>query len=163
MYGGIFKNFNIIKNCKKYFLYPGEINLLKRCSTTLIRVLLSRLLQVYSASLCGVCPPGTFVSSQCSQTSSRLCEPCRSGTYMDRPTLSDKCLRCKECTGKRLVHKACNKTHDTVCKCKLGQFFNSDLLVCFPCTPCEIGEGVVKNCSDTSDTVCEACKVGIRS
>ena len=121
--------------------------------------LISVVLQVNSASLCGVCPPGHYMSEQCTQTKSRVCKPCPSGTYNDRPNMEDRCMPCKICSSDKNQAElsACTSVQNTVCQCAKDYYYSTFFLFCIPCKKCELGSGVVQHCTPTTNTVCRRC------
>ena len=108
---------------------------------------LSLLQSVYAVT----CPKGT------SRTGYGTCKPCENGHFADTVN-STKCFKCHHCRRQEIETKPCTPTHNIICTCAPGYYFNSEILFCFKCRSCGPGRGVIKNCTFNSDTVCAPCE-----
>ncbi|XP_029205354.2 tumor necrosis factor receptor superfamily member 16-like isoform X4 [Acropora millepora] len=99
------------------------------------------------------CPKGT------SRTGYGTCKPCENGHFSDTVN-STKCFKCHHCRRQEIETEPCTPTHNIICTCAPGYYFNSEILFCFKCRLCGPGRGVIKNCTFNSDTVCAPCEKG---
>lgn len=73
------------------------------------------------------------------------------------------CKKCTVCPKRAIEARTCNATHDTVCLCDRGDFFNALSYECKPCSPCPHGWGVWRVCTRNRNTVCRKCPPGTYS
>lgn len=89
---------------------------------------------------CGLCPPGTYVSSPCTRTFGTVCLPCPEEYFTEFWNFLPKCLYCSNiCEGTRKVKQQCSATHNRVCECKEGHYWRDDF--CVPHAQCPPGMG----------------------
>ncbi|XP_048585871.1 tumor necrosis factor receptor superfamily member 16 isoform X2 [Nematostella vectensis] len=113
---------------------------------------------IYASHVCGLCPAGYFIKS-CANQTTPVCERCPEGTYISGRNNYHRCQICSACRGsKNQVISACNATHDTVCRCQEGYFWDTGTLYCAECKSCGRGRGVVRNCTHNHNTVCRKCE-----
>ncbi|KAI8499062.1 receptor super member 5 [Branchiostoma belcheri] len=114
--------------------------------------------------------------SYCKTQTSR-CAPCPPRTYQPPPQYKvERCIPHSACvTSDSLLHhdikdgrtgvvlREGNRTHDTVCECEAGKYWNETERGCRQITKCKVGEGVSIIAVATYDTKCTACHPGTYS
>ncbi|XP_047425723.1 tumor necrosis factor receptor superfamily member 14-like, partial [Mugil cephalus] len=115
---------------------------------------------------CPMCPSGSRVETDCTESSDTSCLPCMSGTYMNKPTGRRECFQCTNCdAGSGLkVKTSCTTTSDTVCE-PLEGFFCTDLIkdqceAAQKHKDCDPGQYIKEKGTSSSDTVCSDCSDG---
>ncbi|XP_060691951.1 tumor necrosis factor receptor superfamily member 5-like [Hemiscyllium ocellatum] len=113
---------------------------------------------------CSKCPPGTYMSSECTETKDSECQRCDSDRYQSEWNTLDHCQLHKSCNpnGGFVVEKPGTTTSDTICQCQLGMYcINTDCEICEENKVCGPGYGVVyKEDRGLSRPVCERCEPG---
>ncbi|XP_019624881.1 PREDICTED: tumor necrosis factor receptor superfamily member 16-like [Branchiostoma belcheri] len=119
-----------------------------------------------------LCSAGSYCNTQTSR-----CAPCPPRTYQPPPQYKvERCIPHSACvTSDSLLHhdikdgrtgvvlREGNRTHDTVCKCEAGKYWNETERGCRQITKCKVGEGVSIIAVATYDTKCTACHPGTYS
>ncbi|MCJ8728066.1 hypothetical protein PDJAM_G00000260 [Pangasius djambal] len=109
--------------------------------------------------LCALCPPGTYVSSPCTRTLETVCLPCPEEHFTQFWNFLPMCLYCSNiCEGNRIVKEQCSATHNRVCECKEGYYWQDDF--CIPQTLCPPGMGAKIIGNTQRNTQCERCPRG---
>ncbi|XP_060776952.1 tumor necrosis factor receptor superfamily member 11B-like [Neoarius graeffei] len=109
--------------------------------------------------LCTRCPPGTYVSSPCTSTHDTVCLPCPKEHFTEFWNFLPKCLYCSNiCEGNRVVKEQCSATHNRVCECKEGHYWQDDF--CVPHTRCPPGLGAEIIGNTQRNTQCKKCPNG---
>ncbi|XP_062897691.1 tumor necrosis factor receptor superfamily member 5-like isoform X1 [Mobula hypostoma] len=114
---------------------------------------------------CHLCPPGTYMSRECTEETDSECQPCGPDRYQSEWNVLEHCHLHKVCTnnGGFVVEKAGTSTSDTVCQCQVGKHcVNKDCEICEENNVCEPGYGVVYKEEGANFTipVCEVCEAG---
>ncbi|XP_051887662.1 tumor necrosis factor receptor superfamily member 5-like isoform X2 [Pristis pectinata] len=116
---------------------------------------------------CRLCPPGTYMSSECSEKNDSKCQPCGPDRYQSDWNKLEHCHLQKVCNnnGGFVVEKAGTSTSDTICQCQVGKHcLNKDCEICEGNSVCEPGYGVVyKERGNFTVPVCEICEAGYYS
>ncbi|XP_059836306.1 tumor necrosis factor receptor superfamily member 5-like isoform X2 [Hypanus sabinus] len=117
---------------------------------------------------CSLCPPGMYMSSECTEKNDSKCQPCGPERYQSKWNRLEHCHLHKVCTnnGGFVVEKAGSSTSDTVCQCQVGKHcVNKDCEICEENSVCEPGYGVVYKEEGANFTipVCEVCEAGYYS
>uniref|UniRef100_UPI00398F5130 tumor necrosis factor receptor superfamily member 6B-like n=1 Tax=Pristiophorus japonicus TaxID=55135 RepID=UPI00398F5130 len=108
---------------------------------------------------CEQCPPGTFVEKHCTSLHPTICGPCPDLHYTQYWNYLQKCRYCNVFCGDQQYEKhQCNITHNRVCECKAGYYFEFEF--CLKHTNCPHGVGVIKMGTPYSDTDCKQCTAG---
>ncbi|XP_015284778.1 PREDICTED: tumor necrosis factor receptor superfamily member 6B-like isoform X2 [Gekko japonicus] len=111
--------------------------------------------------VCQQCPPGTCVAQYCTKDKPTQCQPCPSLYYTQYWNYLDNCLYCNNiCSGLEEEALPCNATHDRVCQCKPGYYFDPSSEFCLPHSACPLGSGVAQPGTPHEDTKCAACPPG---
>ncbi|XP_067661196.1 tumor necrosis factor receptor superfamily member 10C-like [Haliotis asinina] len=112
-----------------------------------------------SCKLCTYCPPGSEVTSPCTNQSNTVCKSCDYGTYSSG---GYKCQNCSRCPPGTFVSRQCTLTSDTQCEPCAKGMYSSDWSAefCIPCSRCGKAVTVERNCSDTHDYKCGECIEG---
>lgn len=113
------------------------------------------------AKCCSLCPPGQGEVTKCTNETDTQCRPCENGRTFSSPKYDTKtCMKCKTCAVLEREISACNATHDTVCGCPGGYYFDEMVEQCKQCDSCPYGSGAVVPCSTQSNSVCRKCENG---
>ncbi|KAI5106036.1 tumor necrosis factor receptor superfamily member 21 precursor [Silurus meridionalis] len=109
--------------------------------------------------LCALCPPGTYVSLPCSSTQNTVCLPCPKEHFTQFWNFMPNCLFCSNiCEGNLKVKHQCSATHNRVCECKKGHYWQDDF--CVPHTECPPGQGAKVIGTIQRNTQCGKCPKG---
>ncbi|XP_053106422.1 tumor necrosis factor receptor superfamily member 6B [Hemicordylus capensis] len=109
--------------------------------------------------VCQQCPPGTAVAKHCTKSTPTACQPCPELYYTQYWNYLERCLYCNNfCDHLEEEVQPCSATHNRVCQCKPGYYFESDF--CLPHTECPAGNGVTQLGSPHKDTECAPCPAG---
>ncbi|XP_074867781.1 tumor necrosis factor receptor superfamily member 6B isoform X2 [Carettochelys insculpta] len=112
--------------------------------------------------VCHQCPPGTFVAQHCTRDKPTVCAPCPELHYTQYWNYLEKCRYCNVICGELQVElHQCNSTHNRVCRCQDGYYYESEF--CIEHSKCPAGSGVVKLGTPYHDTKCEKCPSGFFS
>uniref|UniRef100_H3BYQ5 Tumor necrosis factor receptor superfamily, member 1a n=1 Tax=Tetraodon nigroviridis TaxID=99883 RepID=H3BYQ5_TETNG len=112
---------------------------------------------------CNKCVPGYRLVQECTASGQRsTCMPCPSRQFQETINYSTTCRTCSICKTqqRRLSRQPCNKTKDTVCRCRDGFYksvIDSTKYQCLRCKSCELNEEEIQKCTPEKNTVC-ACK-----
>ncbi|TRY98728.1 hypothetical protein DNTS_034761 [Danionella cerebrum] len=131
----------------------------------------------FAGKQCCLCPKGSRVLWDCTDTAETKCDLCEDGTYMDHPNNDDKCQPCKICDSKGLkqcflkpnyngilylptivnmkINERCSKYSNTVCGCQENYYCDKGDLcrACYTCNTCK-EHGVKTQCTESNNTVC---------
>ncbi|KAM9488208.1 tumor necrosis factor receptor superfamily member 6B-like [Clarias gariepinus] len=107
---------------------------------------------------CGLCPPGTYMSTPCTHTLNTVCQPCPQGHFTQFWNFLPTCLHCSICDRNRVVKDECSATHNRVCECKEGYYWQDDF--CVPHKECPPGQGAKIIGNSQRDTQCKTCPSG---
>nr|XP_023404486.1 tumor necrosis factor receptor superfamily member 3 [Loxodonta africana] len=115
---------------------------------------------------CSRCPPGTYVTVQCSRSQDTACSPCTKNTYNEHWNYLIKCQLCRPCDpvmGFEEI-KPCTRIQETQCRCQSGMFcaqWDSECTHCEPLSNCPPGtEAELKGEDRETDNNCVPCKAG---
>ncbi|KAF5905963.1 tumor necrosis factor receptor superfamily member 11B-like [Clarias magur] len=108
--------------------------------------------------LCGLCPPGMYMSTPCTHTLNTVCQPCPPGHFTQFWNFLPTCLHCSVCDRNRVVKDECSATHNRVCECKEGHYWQDDF--CVPHKQCPPGQGAKIIGNPRRDTQCGTCPRG---
>ena len=108
---------------------------------------------------CDTCQPGYGVVEECTSDNQTRCETCISGeTYSSYRDHTSSCKQCATCgVNPHFILHPCNVTHNTVCGCSVGSYYDPEADVCKFCDLCRFGEGVVRKCSNEHNSICKPC------
>uniref|UniRef100_H3CRH8 Tumor necrosis factor receptor superfamily, member 1a n=1 Tax=Tetraodon nigroviridis TaxID=99883 RepID=H3CRH8_TETNG len=112
---------------------------------------------------CNKCVPGYRLVQECTASGQRsTCMPCPSRQFQETINYSTTCRTCSICKTPENddVVLPCNKTKDTVCRCRDGFYksvIDSTKYQCLRCKSCELNEEEIQKCTPEKNTVC-ACK-----
>ncbi|XP_074537106.1 tumor necrosis factor receptor superfamily member 5-like [Halichoeres trimaculatus] len=115
---------------------------------------------------CPLCPPGSRVSEDCTESRSTHCLLCPEGTFMDQLTYRRRCYSCTNCdTAAGLKTKAsCSQRSDSVCEPLEGFFCTEpaedDCLSAQRHRSCDPGHYISQRGTPVSDAVCSPCPAG---
>ncbi|XP_078412437.1 tumor necrosis factor receptor superfamily member 5-like [Cetorhinus maximus] len=113
---------------------------------------------------CTKCPPGMYMSNECTATKDSECQPCGPDHYQSEWNTLDHCQLHKSCNnnGGFVIEKPGTSTSDTICQCQLGKYcVNKDCEICKDNEICGPGNGVVyKEGGSFTRPVCEKCEAG---
>ncbi|XP_066297223.1 tumor necrosis factor receptor superfamily member 1B-like [Branchiostoma lanceolatum] len=113
------------------------------------------------------CSAGAFCDHQTSG-----CLPCPPRTYQGPVQYKvDRCIQHSVCTVSPLnhddddgrtggVHREGNRTHDTVCECEAGKYWNETERGCREISKCPAGQGVSNIATAMFNTKCTTCTPG---
>ncbi|XP_060086572.1 tumor necrosis factor receptor superfamily member 6B [Heteronotia binoei] len=111
--------------------------------------------------ICQQCPPGTCVEQYCTKNRQTRCQQCPSLYYTQYWNYLDRCLYCNNiCSSLEVEALPCNATHDRVCHCKPGYYFDRYSDFCLPHSTCPMGSGVAEPGTPHKDTQCAECPSG---
>ncbi|XP_008587922.1 PREDICTED: tumor necrosis factor receptor superfamily member 3 [Galeopterus variegatus] len=115
---------------------------------------------------CSRCPPGTYVSAECSRSQDTVCTTCAENSYNEYWNHLPTCQLCRRCDpvmGFREIAPCTNK-QKTQCHCQPGMFCASWAIECEHCEPlsdCPPGTEVeVKDEAGEANNNCIPCKAG---
>lgn len=115
---------------------------------------------------CSRCPPGTYVSTECSRHQDTICATCPENSYNEHWNHLSFCQLCRPCD-KMLGFveiMPCTSDHKTQCHCQPGMycvFWNSECEHCEPLSNCPPGtEAELKDEVTEADTNCVPCRAG---
>ncbi|KAM9672625.1 tumor necrosis factor receptor superfamily member 3 isoform 1-T1 [Trichechus inunguis] len=115
---------------------------------------------------CSGCPPGTFVTTQCSRTQDTACSPCAKNSYNEHWNYLTKCQLCRPCDAVMGFEEIvpCTRIQETQCRCQPGMFCahrDSECTHCEPLSNCPPGtEAELKGEDRETDNNCVPCKAG---
>ncbi|KAM8868970.1 tumor necrosis factor receptor superfamily member 1A isoform 2-T2 [Spinachia spinachia] len=108
---------------------------------------------------CNKCSRGYKLLEKCNATGQRSkCQICPDEEYTDQENFFPNCLRCRTCKVKEVLVSACQRTQNTVCRCKDGYYKSAiDSLAydCRPCSVCRENKREKRTCTPEKDTECE--------
>ena len=113
---------------------------------------------------CDTCKRGSGATVACSPTNDTQCEPCIPGkTFNSDPVSYDStCRACATCDNNtHFILHPCNATHNTLCVCPDGSYYDPDTDKCRFCELCGPGYGAAQRCGNGRNTVCEACVANV--
>ncbi|XP_075408301.1 tumor necrosis factor receptor superfamily member 3 [Tenrec ecaudatus] len=113
---------------------------------------------------CSSCPPGTYISTECTHSRDTVCSPCAPNSYNRYWNYLIKCQLCRPCDlvmGFEEV-KPCTRTQDTQCLCQPGMYcWDSKCTYCESLSVCPPGTEVEpKDENRRTDNNCVPCKAG---
>jgi len=113
------------------------------------------------SNCCSTCNTGSGVTVECSFQNDTTCEQCTDGkTYSDVVSIEATCKTCATCDNNTyLVLHPCNTTHNTVCTCPDGYYFDPEADKCKLCDLCPAGWGAVRKCNGYDNTICAPCVI----
>ncbi|XP_036444970.1 tumor necrosis factor receptor superfamily member 5 [Colossoma macropomum] len=119
----------------------------------------------HNGQCCDFCPKGTYVSTDCTNSSKTKCKTCPHEHYTEEKNYMHDCLPCKQCHPEnQIVLKPCQQHNDRQCGCKEGFFCSSGspghCEHCLALTVCPPGKGVSVQFTSHSDTTCSPCAPG---
>ncbi|XP_010609912.1 tumor necrosis factor receptor superfamily member 3 isoform X1 [Fukomys damarensis] len=115
---------------------------------------------------CSRCPPGTFVTAECSRSQNTVCTTCAENSYNEHWNHLSICQLCRPCDLVLgfLEVAPCSSTHKTECRCQPGMFCAHRDAECVHCellSECPPGtEAVRKGGDEEADNTCIPCKAG---
>ncbi|XP_062898383.1 tumor necrosis factor receptor superfamily member 11B-like [Mobula hypostoma] len=127
----------------------------------------SRLYQYWDEELsqfyiCEQCPPGTYREAHCNSSKRTECAPCPDFHYTAYWNSLDECQYCNVfCKEYQFVKHECNGTHNRVCECVEGRYFEFEF--CLKHYECPVGFGVKKLGTPYTNTECMLCPKGFFS
>ncbi|GCC19471.1 hypothetical protein chiPu_0000013, partial [Chiloscyllium punctatum] len=111
---------------------------------------------------CSRCPPGQHMTLHCTKDHDTVCAPCSANHYTQFWNYLKKCQYCNNfCKENQNVKHECNATHNRVCECKDGYFWEYEF--CMKQKACPPGYGVKTAGTPYSSTVCGKCAQGFFS
>ena len=113
---------------------------------------------------CTKCVPGTGVITSCSYKNDTRCSRCVDGlSYSSVNSHTEQCLMCTKCAENAHEKITCNITHNAVCECDSGFYFDQAEAECKLCELCPPGSGASRMCSNDFNTKCHLCPNGTYS
>lgn len=114
---------------------------------------------------CTSCAAGTYVSTDCTETTNRVCTPCTTGTNFSAFPNAGSCTDCTTCQAGTRVVTECTTTENRTCTtCLVGTYTITDnQTTCQTCATCAAGTRVDSECTTTSNRTCTVCAVGYYS
>ncbi|XP_007935280.1 tumor necrosis factor receptor superfamily member 3 [Orycteropus afer afer] len=115
---------------------------------------------------CSSCPPGTYVTAQCSRSENTVCSPCTKNSYNEHWNYLTKCQLCRPCDPVIGFEEIapCTRTQGTQCRCQPGMFCahrDSECTHCELLSNCPPGtEAELKGEDRETDNNCVPCKAG---
>lgn len=112
---------------------------------------------------CDTCKPGKGVESLCSPSQNTRCHSCTPGkTFSDVTSHEKPCKQCATCgeTTHFIIHP-CNETHNTLCGCPVGSYYDPEADQCKLCDLCPAGWGAWHRCTMKQSTICTQCKSNV--
>ncbi|XP_048451853.1 tumor necrosis factor receptor superfamily member 11B-like isoform X2 [Rhincodon typus] len=111
---------------------------------------------------CSRCPPGQHMVQHCTKDHDTQCAPCSASHYTQYWNYLKKCQYCNIfCKENQNVKHECNATHNRVCECKDGYFWEYEF--CTKQKTCLPGYGVKTAGTPYSSTICRKCARGFFS
>ncbi|KAG5838056.1 tumor necrosis factor receptor superfamily member 6B-like [Anguilla anguilla] len=108
---------------------------------------------------CDKCPPGTHVVKHCTKKRPTECGACPDRHYTEFWNYIERCRYCNVfCMEDQFEKSPCNATHNRVCECKSGHYFNQGF--CMKHSTCPPGEGVHVTGTAEADVKCVPCEEG---
>ncbi|KAJ8369651.1 hypothetical protein SKAU_G00096790 [Synaphobranchus kaupii] len=108
---------------------------------------------------CYKCPPGTRMVKHCTKDKPTVCGQCPQSHYTEFWNYLERCRYCNVfCMDDQFEKSPCNATHNRVCECKSGYYFNEGF--CTKHSACPPGEGVSLNGTAYADAKCAPCEEG---
>ncbi|XP_040021740.2 tumor necrosis factor receptor superfamily member 1A [Gasterosteus aculeatus] len=110
---------------------------------------------------CNKCSRGQKLLEDCNAKGQRSkCVTCPDKEYTDQENYSPNCNRCGTCkvSKNEVTVSACQKTQNTVCRCKDGYYkkaIDSEAYECLRCTSCGEKEKEKRTCTPEKNTECE--------
>ncbi|XP_055490578.1 tumor necrosis factor receptor superfamily member 11B-like [Leucoraja erinacea] len=112
--------------------------------------------------ICEQCPPGTYRKSHCNASKRTECMPCPDSHYTAYWNSLGECQYCNVfCKEYQYVKHECNSTHNRVCECVQGRYFEFEF--CLNHSECPAGFGVKKLGTPFINTECRQCPEGFFS
>ncbi|XP_069771494.1 tumor necrosis factor receptor superfamily member 11B-like [Narcine bancroftii] len=109
--------------------------------------------------ICEQCPPGTYRKAHCNASKGTECAPCPDSHYTAYWNSLDECQYCNVfCKEHQYVKHECNSTHNRVCECDEGRYFEFEF--CLKHSKCPPGYGVRKLGTPYTNTECMQCPKG---
>ncbi|KAL4593342.1 tumor necrosis factor receptor superfamily member 5-like isoform X1 [Arapaima gigas] len=116
-----------------------------------------------NGSCCLKCPPGYYVSRDCTAETDTECVPCSQSTFTDKPhgrRICNPCTTCERVLGLKTV-KNCTASSDTVCGVLEGNYcvdpYEGGCRKAEKHTTCKPGQFIKRPGTEFTDTVCENC------
>ncbi|XP_035697778.1 tumor necrosis factor receptor superfamily member 11B-like [Branchiostoma floridae] len=125
--------------------------------------------QLPSGVICNLCPPGTYVTQDCTADNPNpQCENCTATRhYNPCYSYADRCNTCSDCSpilddGRdgMVDGEECTPTRDRVCTCPSNAYWDFQTASCKAKTLCDEGYGVAHIATYKTDTVCIECVDG---
>uniref|UniRef100_UPI00398EDA1C tumor necrosis factor receptor superfamily member 11B-like n=1 Tax=Pristiophorus japonicus TaxID=55135 RepID=UPI00398EDA1C len=111
---------------------------------------------------CEQCPPGTYRKTHCNAERRTECAPCSDSHYTEYWNHLDECQYCNVfCKEYQYLKHECNGTHNRVCECVEGHFFEFEF--CLKHYECPPGFGVKRIGTPYINTECIKCPKGFFS
>nr|BAG12082.1 TNF decoy receptor 3 [Conger myriaster] len=108
---------------------------------------------------CDKCPPGTHVVKHCTKDRKTVCGLCPERHYTAFWNYVERCLYCNVfCMEDQFEKLPCNTTHNRVCECKSGHYFNHGF--CTKHSACPPGQGASMTGTAYTDVKCVKCEEG---
>ncbi|XP_041045185.1 tumor necrosis factor receptor superfamily member 11B-like [Carcharodon carcharias] len=112
--------------------------------------------------VCEQCPPGTHRKTHCNAEKRTECAPCPDSHYTEFWNNLDECQYCNVfCKEYQYTKHECNSTHNRVCECVKGHYFEFEF--CLKHYKCPPGFGVKKLGTLYINTECMKCPKGFFS
>ena len=112
---------------------------------------------------CDTCQPGYGVIVNCTAAEQTVCESCIPGkTYSSPKNTLNACMGCSSCGNTtHFVLHPCNVTHDTLCQCPKGSYYDPGTDECKFCDPCPPGMGASRMCTSKHNSMCSECESNV--
>ena len=112
---------------------------------------------------CDTCQPGYGVIVNCTAAEQTVCESCIPGkTYSSPKNSLNACMGCSSCGNTtHFVLHPCNVTHDTLCQCPKGSYYDQGTDECRFCDPCPPGMGASRMCTSKHNSMCSECESNV--
>ncbi|XP_048385658.1 tumor necrosis factor receptor superfamily member 11B-like [Stegostoma tigrinum] len=111
---------------------------------------------------CSRCPPGQHMVQHCTKDHDTECAPCSANHYTRYWNYLKKCQYCNNfCKENQNVKHECNATHNRVCECIDGYFWEYEF--CMKQKTCLPGYEVKTTGTPYSNTICRKCARGFFS
>ncbi|GCC19472.1 tumor necrosis factor receptor superfamily member 11B-like isoform X2 [Chiloscyllium punctatum] len=112
--------------------------------------------------ICEQCPPGTYRKKHCNAEKRTECALCPDSHYTEYWNYLDECQYCNVfCKEYQYVKNECNSTHNRVCECVEGHYFEFEF--CLKHYKCPPGFGVKRLGTPYVNTECMKCPRGFFS
>jgi len=120
----------------------------------------------FTCQSCSTCSAGTYVSTDCTETTNRVCTQCTAGINFSTIPNAGSCTSCYVCQAGTKVNAECTTTSDRTCtNCVAGSTFSTstNASTCQTCATCAAGTQINTECTVSSNRTCTSCAVGYYS